>query len=485
MSLDQNTNFSLLRCRSVAGDLVYFTAVGLALLALATAVGARRSIADAWRPGQRLPAAAAQVLVTGSMLTEVTWVSNRTATQMAVILAFVSLLLYAELTDTRLRRHPFRTLRVRFAYNETPIASILALWIWFFGVNLWCTLGEPSNQPLFRVGSGVALVLFLITQRYRPVRLLHFYSAALTTVVAIVATIPLSADSFSSCSDFKCNVIGALLHGPFPSENSLGFAAATCAVLYLLAVPKSRRTALVPVFLCATVYASYSRTSLTGLGAVIALAAVHRLLIPAPSRRRPRLLAHLVAAGCSVIPLVIGMVLVYNADRGAFSQRGRIWALGRTAASESPLAGRGLDSWSALAHSGYFGRGFELYPHSEYLLIYFSGGAVGLFLFSLAIYRITFVAIKAQNSVTRGAMLPLFFVTAAITESVWNPLSVDLGTWTFFALVATCAPNLRERLAKSPSPRAATRRRRRRPAVRPASGTSVTKRREALGRAGR
>ena len=420
-------------------DLVRLTTILLAILAIASVVASRRSIAEAWRSGQRLQAASAQVLVTGGMLTEATFVQNRALMQIGVVALFVAILVFAELSDGRLRRHHIQA-RVPPTYNRTPVLSILLLWAWLYAVNLWFMADEASNNALYRTASGVALVLFLITQRYRPVTLLHFYSAALLTVSAIAVALPFSAGIFTPCGNFKCNAIGVLLHGPFPSENSLGFAAAMCAVLYVIAVPRSRSTAIVLAFLVATIYATYSRTSLLALGAAMALGVVQILLSRKPAAKNATVLANVVAMSCAVIPMIAGMALVYRSGSGAFSDRGRIWALGRTAASEYPVTGRGLDSWNLLTNSGFFGKHFALYPHSEYLLIYFSGGLVGLILFAVVIHRITYIAILAQNSLARGAVLPVYFVTAAMTETIWNPLSVDVGTWIFFALVAACVP---------------------------------------------
>jgi hypothetical protein len=424
----------------MAVDLVRLTTVGLAILAIASLFVSRRDIAEAWRPGQRLQAATAQVLVTGGMLTEATFVQNRVVVQMAVVAALVAILVFAEITDVRTQGHLHHHDAASLIFNRTPTLLILMLWVWLFGVNLWSAVDQQSNNAFYRPASGVALLLFLITQRYRPVTLLHFYSAALTTLSAIMVTIPFTSDYATSCSRFKCNEIGALLHGPFASENSLGFAAAMCTVLYIVAVPRSRSAVVILAFLVATIYATYSRTSLLALGVALALGGIQFLLFPARATAKTptRLIANGAAACCAVIPMIVGMILVYHSDFRDFSDRGRIWMLGRAAADQFPVAGQGLDSWSDLTKSGYFGKNFSLYPHSEYLLLYFSGGAIALILFALLIYRITYVAIIGQQSLARGVTLPVFFVTAGITETIWNPLSVDQGTWIFFALVAAC-----------------------------------------------
>ncbi|MEO3760962.1 O-antigen ligase family protein [Mycobacterium sp. B14F4] len=417
------------------GGKVQLAAILLAILALAGVVASRHSIAEAWREGRRLQAASAQGLVTGGMLTEATFVENRALLQMGVVAAFVAILLFAELSDARLRSNRAHGVRVPITRNRTPAGFILLLWAWLYAVDLWNMADEPSNQALYRAASGVALFLFLTTQRYRPIAPLQFYSAALITIAAIIVVLPFSPDGFVACGKFKCNDMGALLHGPFPSENSLGFAAAMCAVLYVMRVPFSGRTAIIMAFLIATIYATYSRTSFLALAAALGLVAVEWLVRP---RSVSRSVANVAAVCCAVFPMIIGMLLVFRSEDRAFSDRGRIWALGRAAASDYPLTGRGLDSWNILARSGYFGKDFTLYPHSEYLLLYFSGGVIGLVLLALAIYRITLVAIIEQNSLASGAVVSVCFATAAMTEAVWNPLSIDAGTWIFFALISAC-----------------------------------------------
>lgn len=423
------------------GDLAHLAAIFLAILAMASVAASRRSIAEAWSPGTRLQATSAQVLVTGGMLTASTFVQNREVVQIVVVACFVAIVLFGEISDIRLRRYRGQDDMLPVAYNRTPVALILLFWSWLYVVNLWFMADAPSNTALYRTASGAALFLYVMAQRYRPITLPQFYSAALLTIAAIMVSLPFVSGNFGGCGRFKCNEINALLLGPFPSENFLGMAAAMCAVLFVMAVPVSLRTAIVLVFLVAVVYATYSRTSLLALTVTVGLIAAESLLFAEKNNRvASKFVVNAVSACCAVLPIVVGMALVYHSETRTFSNRGRIWARGREAVSNYPLTGRGLDSWDVLVDSGYFGQRFANYPHSEYLLIYFAGGAIALVLLACMMYRITSVAITEHGSLARGSALPVAFATIAIAETLWNPLSVDFGTWIFFALVAACVP---------------------------------------------
>jgi hypothetical protein len=200
---------------------------------------------------------------------------------------------------------------------------------------------------------------------------------------------------------------------------------------------------VVLVFLVFSIYATMSRTAILALAAAVGLCAMAWLAAGRSSKQSvDPPVAKVTAAFIALIPLVVGMVLVYRSDVSAFSNRGGMWALGLDAVSGYELAGHGLDWWKVLAASGYFGMGFDHGEHSEYLLIYFSGGIVALALFALVLYRLTYIAIAEQNSLIRGAVVPLTFAVCGITETIWNPLSVDQGTWLFYALIAMCVPAL-------------------------------------------
>src|SRR5689334_5214478 len=141
----------------MGGELVRLASICLALLAVGSVVAARRSIAEAWCAGHRLQAAGAQVLVTGGILTETAPASDRALMQVAVVATFLAIQAFAELSDPRLSRYRGHIGSAPIVYNQTPVTLIL-LWVWLYGVNLWFTSDGPTNNALYRTASGVAFV---------------------------------------------------------------------------------------------------------------------------------------------------------------------------------------------------------------------------------------------------------------------------------------------------------------------------------------
>ncbi len=386
------------------------------------------------------------------MLGAATFVANQVLIQIGTIATFAALLVLAELSETRSRRCGSSAAPARLTFNKTPAILILFMWFWLFMVNVWYAPNEAAGGAFYRIASGVILFLFVITQRYRPITSLQFYSASLITIAAITVALPTLPGGFIACGRFKCNRIDAILQGPFNSGNLMGLAAAMCAALLLVTIAVSARALVVVIFLLVILYATMSRTSFLALGAAVGIFVVDRLIFRRfADNEVPRAFARFTAACVALFPMGVGMTLVFTSDVNAFSNRGKIWVLGRQAVSGYEETGRGVDWWETLKSSGYFGTGFQHFTHSEYLLIYFSGGLVGLAMFALIVHRIAYVAILEQNSLARGAVVPLIFAVCGIIETIWNPLTVDAGTWLFFALVSVvCAAVTKDREAPDP-----------------------------------
>lgn len=412
--------------------------IALTVLAIASIFACRQLIAEAWRPGARAQAFSAQIIVTGGTFSATTLISSREILQAATLAGFVASLLLSELTDSKRAQAEPRLSAPKV--NGTPAGLILAFWAWLFCVNIWMADDETAYSALSRIVSGIALAAFVITQRYRPITAAQFFSAALTTVAFVVATVPLTPGAFIPCGKFKCTDFDAILQGPFESGNLLGLMAAISGALLLASSHVSKKSTITTmVFLFAILYATMSRTSALALGAGVALIITNSLLsTPKRSYRSSPLSTTVVALSVSVLPIAIGMTLVFRAQLSDFSNRGRIWILGREAVSGYAASGRGIDWWDALTHAGYFGKTFDRFPHSEYLLVYFSGGLIGLALFAVVMFRVTGSAIENYRSIARGAVVPLVFTVCGIIEAIWNPLTIDAGTWLFFALVSVC-----------------------------------------------
>ncbi|TQK30592.1 hypothetical protein FBY28_3619 [Arthrobacter sp. SLBN-53] len=430
--------------------------IALTVLAIASVFASRQLIAEAWSPGARAQAFSAQIIVTGGTFSATTLIGSRELLQAATLAGFVASLLLSELSGSK-RPHPERRSSAPIM-NGTPAGLILAFWAWLFCVNIWMADDETAYSALSRIVSGIALAAFVITQRYRPITAAQFFSAALTTTTFVVVTVPLTPGAFIPCGKFKCTDFDAILQGPFESGNLLGLMAAISGALLLATCSISKKSMVTMVFLFAILYATMSRTSSLALGAGVALMAFNRFLsMPKRSYRASPLSITLVALSVSVLPIAIGMALVFRAQLSDFSNRGRIWILGREAVSGYAASGRGIDWWDALTHAGYFGKTFDRFPHSEYLLIYFSGGLIGLALFAVVMFRVTASAIENYRSTARGAVVPLVFAVCGIIEAIWNPLTIDAGTWLFFALVSVCVGTAGRNVPEETSqPRAGT-----------------------------
>lgn len=391
----------------------------LAAAAIASVFASRSVIAEAWQPGGRAQAAAAQVIVTGGMLVSSTLVSGRLI-QFITVGAFLMIIFVNDL------QHPRPG-----PLNGAPFLPVIALWVWLYVVNLF----SVEDGEVTRLISGVTLVVFLIVQRRRPINVQHFLSAALLTIAAILVWMPFYAKAFTACGRFKCTDFGAILQGPFGSGNLLGLAAAMCIAL-LLASPGRHMIAV--AFLLGVLYATMSRTSLITIGVVAILVIFDRVL--RLSGKGLRTAAAWLALAIAAAPMLISVWLINIGDPAAFSNRGRIWSLGWDAVAGREFVGRGLDWWDDLSERGYFGSGFNSFPHSEYLLLYFSGGWVALMLLGIILYQVVFRAIIEHGSLAHGAVVPLMFATSGLIETIWNPLTVDTGTWLFLAMIASVAP---------------------------------------------
>lgn len=413
----------------------------LMVLAVASLMASKGVVAGAWQAGSRLQALSAQVLVTGGMLSATSIISSRAFVQLATISLFIAAVSIGDVASLKKSTRKFlcapRGSRLPLRNTNFPTLSVLALWLWLFTVNLWMVINEDASEALFRLVSGITLLVFLLTQRSNPIRPNHFYSAVLTSVCLVCLVLPIWPSSFISCSVFKCTAFGAILQGPFASGNTLGLSAAMCAALLFSTMKITRREAVVLLLLLIIMYATMSRTSFFAFGATVVLVAMDRFI--ATGRLKASsfdVVAKLTALCVALMPMLMSMYFVFTSEPSAFSNRGRIWRLAREAVGDDFLTGVGIDRWDLLKDQGYFGRQFDLFTHSEYLLLYFSGGMIALVVFAAILYKITLIAIVGRQSLARGAVVPLTFAVCGVIESLWNPLTIDSGTWLFFAVAS-------------------------------------------------
>lgn len=409
--------------------------LALSLFGAISLIAARHDIAVAWQKGVRLQALAAQIIVTGGMLSAVSFINQRMIIQIFTVALFVTVLVLA---NTGIGKASSETLAMRGS-GGVPTAAILLFWAWLYLVNIWFMLDAESNSALYRVVSGIALIAFLVGQRGRPIASIQIYSASLTSLAVSAIALPITPNGFVECGRFKCTELGIIVQGPFQSGNLFGLAAVVSGALLFAATRFSRRSIVVLLFLATILYTTMARTAVLALVVVGLLLLIDLCLKRADSKAEISKSAAAVTALCiSSIPVALSLWLIYTSEWNAFSNRGRIWAFGRQAVSGHEVTGLGIDAWSSLTGADFGGK-FDNGQHSEYLLVYFSGGFVGLLLFAVVLYRITYIAVYSSGSIGIGAAVPAAFVTAGIFENIWNPLTVDQATWYFYAMVAVCA----------------------------------------------
>ncbi len=115
--------------------------------------------------------------------------------------------------------------------------------------------------------------------------------------------------------------------------------------------------------------------------------------------------------------------------------------------------GVGLSRWEELQLVGLLPSHFA---HSQILLMLFSGGVVGLALFTWLMAELLRVTSVQQ---IRHAAPTLAVLISGLTEAVWNPLTIDGLTWVTVVVLLTAIPPSDQQLeAKESTPE--TRRRR-------------------------
>ena len=255
------------------------------------------------------------------------------------------------------------------------------------------------------------LLLTLQPARTRTPPLVASNSIAFAFGLACMLTASTPAP-WRECTQFKCGPFGALLGGPFASENYFAQIAAVA-----LLVCFGMRHAHVALASCGALsamivlYASSSRTSQIALG--VALISWYLW-----SRRSVRFLSAkpLVAAVLPFSTVILGIVLVYRATPTDFSNRGYIWTLGRTALADRWWSGLGIDSWTPTVLQRNF-------MHSQALLLLYSAGVLGVFLYALVMRAVIRRLVDTRDGL--GFAIVVLALILGLTEIVWNPVALD------------------------------------------------------------
>ncbi|TQJ49850.1 O-antigen ligase family protein [Phycicoccus sp. SLBN-51] len=247
----------------------------------------------------------------------------------------------------------------------------------------------------------------------------------------------LTGEPYRACDIYKCGGFGALFMGPFRSENLMAEFAAI-ALVAAIGPLRGRLIRIVTATLSLLVlYATVSRTSAAAVVVAAATVFVLRLMRRQSSAWRFRV------SGLVVVAVSIaGVLTVLRANPSDFSNRGWFWHQAVQALSGHWWFGRGVDEWSALQQTGYLP---PLFPHSQYLLMLFWSGVLGLGLWVLLLLRGTrHMQEHASASGRYGSAFVVLLAVLGITETVWNPLALDARTFLVVAFVGMAADAARQ-----------------------------------------
>ena len=120
-----------------------------------------------------------------------------------------------------------------------------------------------------------------------------------------------------------------------------------------------------------------------------------------------------------------GVLLLFSANRSTFSNRGNVWLDAVAQLRGNMDLGLGLDRWYTLQKLGALPQHF---PHSQYLLLLFSGGWLAFGLHSLLMASWVRLGSTHPGGAWRIALI-FAYATTGLTEVIWNPLTIDGLTW--------------------------------------------------------
>lgn len=297
-----------------------------------------------------------------------------------------------------------------------------------FLTNALMNPGLPLLQSFGRLLSVAIVLLLAFIFVSGTLSLADVCRIIVSSVLVIVLISPLIGKAWRACDIFKCGPFGAIYTGPFSSENA--FAIYACVAILSLQLMESKRTAFAAMLpLVLVLYATESRTSQIALGC--AFIAVILLKLWNASRTTEGMPGNANSlrissgqvhffGGVTVLIAVLGYYLIAHAEPSSFSNRGGIWIRGMAALGGDWVLGLGLDRWTFLQTIGLLP---PLFPHSEYLLLLFGGGLVGV-----ALMLLTLVASIAKSGLLDAPFaigFTIFLAVLGLTEAYWNPATFD------------------------------------------------------------
>lgn len=396
--------------------------IGLALLGLWVAVLAvrellRRSDIGPWP--HKLFALVAVVL---GIADQSELVPSSSAVQLAMVAGTVIAVLFVLSGPADWRSSPQ-------AARCCAVGLVFVLWLDLFITNTMQNTTLDLSSVVERLAPGIFWIAALLLWMAGGIRR-DLLALVLALGVALVAVVtPLSPRAVRACDEFKCNVLGELVRGPFSSENYLAMLAAFAVVLVLSC--EVGRVRWPTVMLCVgLLLATGGRSSM--VGAFIGLAVIGFVLVTFRGRRRTGP-AVVLAISLPVVCAGVGLSIVYLASTEDLSNRGAIWVKARDALAGQELFGLGISRWSGY---GQYRAISSHFPHSVYLLILFCGGLVAVTLLVAAVAAGILGAAGNHRDLAAAAGYAATYLTIGISEIVTNPMTVDGLTWAVMPLLA-------------------------------------------------
>jgi hypothetical protein len=374
------------------------------------------------------------ILVAGGVFGDSTFSPEGVVVQAGVALAFLYAAAVLFLTRRRAEMRP----------APRGWQLLLAVWVWLLAVDLAHGAVQGLTATTGRFLSGIVLFTGVYLLRWRGISIRTIAITVIYTFAVASITVIVAINPWRGCDQFKCGALGALLTGPFASENYFGILAAWSCLFGLTLFTGTLRWLTVALGALVLI-ATGARTSMIALlAAVVMYVAAMRFRDNLMTRKmdQTRLCRPLVLIAIG-LTFGVALWLLFTATPETLSNRGNVWVSALAALRGSFTFGLGLDRWEPLTQLGVLP---EHFPHNGYLLLLFSGGSIALVLFGVLMTTLLGRHEGARDAVARLAFAELFLLTS-ITEVVWNPLAVDGFTWIVLALMASSlgGPVLQER----------------------------------------
>ena len=309
-------------------------------------------------------------------------------------------------------------------------ACTLCFWLTF-------TDGARSGFIISNVIEFVAQVLILISfsaaVRNGHCDLRFVVRSSLLFIGAALVLGAILHEQFISCTtDFgKCSVAGRLYAGIFDSENAIAiFSLMSLLLCFMLS--KSWQKWIAIAALSAIVLITGSRTPLIAFATGVPLA-----LLAARTSRKLDNGSYCPKAVVGILPAVavpvIGLYLAHHVAPADFSNRGYIWIQMNQLVPWNSVSGKGKTIYQTDLADGFF-RGH--YPSSEYMLLMFFGGLVGIGLYSIFVLTLWRQARAPSRRILALHLLPvLVFATQGLDEVTWNAAALDQNLWVLLAAI--------------------------------------------------